>query len=103
MLGVSQLAEDQARASLEPLSSVLQPSIDVLAHSGQDQAKKPAVPAGGFGLQEMEIILFAFDRAFGTRASVEVELEEIALSGNKGVQAIVFLGVGVDDPAIVRT
>ncbi len=74
----------------------------MLAHSSQHQAEKPALPTGSFGLQEMEVIFFALDRAFGTRASLEVELEKIALSGNKGVQAIVFFRVGVDDATRVR-
>jgi hypothetical protein len=50
----------------------------------------------------MEVVLFAFDGAFGTGAGVFVEVPEVATSGDEGVEAIVHLGVGVDDAAIGR-
>ena len=46
------------------------PSINVLTHSGEHKAEKPTVPASGASLQEHKVVLFAFDRAFGTGASI---------------------------------
>ena len=61
-----------------------QPSVNMLAHRGQHEAEKPAGPASGASLQEMEVILFSFDRAFSAGASVLMEEPEGAVSGNEG-------------------
>ncbi len=77
-----------------------EPGVDVLAHSGQDDAKEPAVTASGARLEEEEVVLLALDRAFGTRACILVALPVCASSGDEGMQAIVLLGIGVDDTTI---
>jgi len=74
--------------------------IDVLAHSGQEDTKEPAVAASGACLEKQKVILFAFDRAFGARACILVYLPESAVSGDEGVQAIVLLGISIDDTAV---
>ena len=79
-----------------------EPGINVLAHSSQYDAKEPTVATSGARLEEEEVVLFALDRAFGAGAHVLVALPESAFSGDEGVQAIVLLGIGVDDAAIRR-
>jgi hypothetical protein len=74
----------------------------VLTHSREHDAEEPAVAASGVSLKEMEIVLLAFDGAFGTGAGVFVEVPEVAVSGDERVEAIVLLGVGVDDAAVGR-
>ena len=72
----------------------------MLTHSGQDQAKEPAFSASGLGQQEVKVVLFAFDRAFGTRAGITVALPEVTISGDQGMKPIVLLGIGVNDPSV---
>ena len=76
------------------------PSANVLAHGSEDDTEEPAVAASGAGFEEMEIVLLTLDGAFGTGAGVFVKVPEVAISGNQGVEAIVLLGVGVDDAAV---
>jgi hypothetical protein len=85
--------------------SVEVPGINMLTHSGEDNAKEPAVAARGAGLGEMAIVFLAFDGAFGTRTGVIVELPEGGISRDKSMPAIVTLGIGIDDAAVggVRT
>ena len=85
---------------LSAVGSMDEPGIDVLAHSGQHDAKEPPVTSSGARLREKEVTLFAFDRAFGTGACILVALPESTLSGDEGVQAVVLLGIGIDDAAI---
>ena len=89
-----------SRSSIQAVGSVSDPGADVLAHGGEHDAKEPTVAAGGASFAEMEVILLALDRAFGTGAGVFVEVPENAISGNQGVKAIVLLGVGVDDTTV---
>ncbi len=84
----------------EPVGGVDQPSINVLTHSGQDQAEEPTIAASGLGLEQVAVIFLALDGAFGARASIEVALPEDTIPGNEGVEAVVFFGVGINDPAI---
>jgi hypothetical protein len=51
-------------------------------------------------LEQVEVVLFAFDRAFGTGAGIAVSLPEGTISGDEGVEAIVFLGIGIDNSAV---
>ena len=78
------------------------PGANVLTHGGEHDAEEPAVAASGAGLKEMEIVLLAFDGAFGTGAGVFVEVPEVAISGDESVEAIVLLGIGVEDAAVGR-
>ena len=75
----------------------------MLTHSSQHEAKEPPVTASGTGLQESEVTLLALDGALSTRAGVLMRLPKIAVSWDEGVQAIVFLWVGVDDASVGRT
>ena len=77
-----------------------EPGVDVLAHCGQDDTKEPAVATSSARLKQKKVILFAFDRAFGARACILVYLPEGAVSGDESVQAIVLLGIGIDDAAV---
>lgn len=79
-----------------------QPGINVLAHRGQHDAEKPTVPTSSFGVEQVKVILFAFDGAFGTRAGIAVTLPEVRVSGDEGVEAVVLFGVGIDDPTVGR-
>ena len=72
----------------------------MLAHSSQHDAEEPTVTTSGACLEEEEVVLFAFDRAFGAGAHILVTLPEVAFSGDEGMQSIVLLGIGVDDPTI---
>jgi hypothetical protein len=54
----------------------------VLTHGGEHGAEEPAVAASGAGLAEMEIVLLAFDGAFGTGAGIFVEVPEVTISGD---------------------
>ena len=76
------------------------PGINVLAHRGEHGAEKPTVSASGTGLKEHKVVLFAFDGAFGAGARIFVTLPERTVPGDEGMQAIVLLGVSVDDAAI---
>ncbi len=88
------------RGLVRPLGAVSDPGVDVLAHCGEHHAEEPAVAAGGVRLQEVEVVLLAFDRAFGAGAGVLMALPEVAVSGDQGMEAIVLLGVGVDDATV---
>ena len=66
------------------------PGINVLTTGGQDHPEEPAVATSGSGLQEMKIVLLAFDGAFGTRASSTVTLPQIRASGNERMKAVVL-------------
>jgi hypothetical protein len=76
------------------------PSIDVLTHRGQDSTEEPAFPPRCAGVGQVEIVLFAFDRAFGAGAGVLMQLPESGVSGDERMPAIVLLGVGIDDAAL---
>ena len=52
------------------------PGVEVLTHGGQHHVKEPTWTARQAGVVEAEVELFAFDGAFGTRASIRVELPE---------------------------
>ena len=90
-------------ALVQSMGGVGQPGIDMLAHGGQHQAKEPAIPASGLGLEQVEVVLFTFDGAFGAGAGIAVTVPEVTVSRDEGMEAIVFLGIGVDDPPIGRT
>ena len=77
-----------------------QPSVDVLAHGGQDETKEPPVTASGFGCKQVEVVLLALDRTFGTGTGILMAMPQDRVSGNEGVEAVIFFGVGVDDPAV---
>ena len=77
-----------------------EPGIDVLAHGSQHDAEEPTVTASSARLEEEEVVLFALDRAFGAGTHILVTLPEIAFSGDEGMQSIVLLGIGIDDPTI---
>jgi hypothetical protein len=51
-------------------------------------------------LEEVEVVLFAFDGAFGTGASIPVTLPEVTVSGDESMEAVVVLGIGIDDPTV---
>ena len=72
----------------------------MLAHSSEHDAKEPAVTSSGTCLEEEEVSFFALDRAFSTGTSILVALPERAISGDEGVQAVVLLGIGIDDAAV---
>lgn len=78
--------------SVQAVGSVSNPSAQVLTHGGEHDAEEPAVAVSGAGFKEMEIVLLAFDGAFGTGAGVFVKVPEDAISGNESVEAIVCLG-----------
>jgi len=79
-----------------------EPGIDMLAHGGESKAEEPAVTARGTSLEQVKVVLFAFDRAFGTGAGVGVKLPKVTLSRDASVQAVILLGIGVDDSTIGR-
>ena len=82
------------------LGGVNQPSVDVLTHRGEHHTEEPAVTTSGADDAQAEVVLLALDRTLGTRAALGVALPEVAISGDKGVQAKVLLRIGVDDPTI---
>jgi hypothetical protein len=53
-------------------------------------------------LEQVKIVLFAFNGAFGARTGITVALPEGSIAGEEGVEAVVFMRVGIDDPAIRR-
>jgi hypothetical protein len=77
---------------MQAVGGVSNPSANVLTHGSEHDAEEPAVAASGVSLKEMEIVLFAFDGAFGTGAGVFVEVPEVAIPGDERVEAIVSLG-----------
>ena len=77
-----------------------QPGVDVLTHSGQDQPEEPAFAASGARLKQAKVKLLALDGTLGAGATVFVELPQVTIPGDEGMQAVVFLGIGVDDAAI---
>ena len=89
-----------ARSLVQPIGGVNQPGIDVLTHSGQHEPEEPTVSASGADLQETAVKFLALDRALSTRASILVAQPQVAISGDDGMEAIVFLGIGVDDPTV---
>ena len=86
--------------SVQAVRSIDEPGVDVLAHRGQDDAKEPAVTASGARLEEHKVVLFAFDRSFGTGARIQVTLPEQAVSRDEGMQAVVLFRIGEEDAAI---
>ena len=102
MLGVEKAVGCGAvvAGSIETMRYIDEPGIDVLAHSSQHDAEEPSVTAGGTRLEEREVVLFALDGTFGAGACILVGLPERAISGDEGVQAVVLVGIGVDDAAI---
>ena len=94
--------ETTVKGSVQAVGGIDEPGIDVLAHGGQDEAKEPAFTASGAGLEKQKVVFFAFDRAFGAGASIEVCLPEVAFSGDESMQTVVLLGIGVEDAAIGR-
>ena len=74
----------------------------MLATGSQDDAEEPALPASGFGLKQVKVVLFAFDGAFGTRAGITMAMEKVAVSRDEGMKAVILLGIGIDDPTIGR-
>ena len=79
-----------------------EPSIDMLAHGGESKAEEPAVAASGTSLKQVKVVLFTLDRAFSRGTGVGVKLPEVAVSRDAGVQAVILLGIGVDDAAVGR-
>ena len=77
-----------------------QPGIDMLAHGGQHEPEEPAVTASGAGLKQEEVILLALDRAFGAGAGILVALPKVTIPGDEGMESVILLGIGVDDPAV---
>ena len=88
------------RGSVEPVGGVDQPSVNVLAHSSQHQAEEPSVTASSASMEKVKVILLALDGAFGAGAGILVTLPEVAISGDDGMETVVFLGIGVDDTTI---
>ena len=74
----------------------------MLTHCSKDEPEEPAFAARSACLTQAEVKFFAFDGAFGAGAGVLVTLAKRAIPGNEGVHAVVFLGIGVDDPVIER-
>lgn len=72
----------------------------MLSHGRQNDPEEPTVSASGLGLEQVKIVLFTFDRAFSTGAGIAVTLPEIAVSGDQGMEAVVVLGIGIDDPTV---
>lgn len=70
-----------------------QPSVNVLAHSGQDQAEKLTLPASGASLEQVEVVLLALDGVFGAGTGILVALPESTFPGDEGVQPIVPIPV----------
>jgi hypothetical protein len=89
-----------ANSSVQAIGGMDQPGIDVLAHGSQHEAEEPAVTASGAGLEQAEVILFAFDGALGTGAGILVALPEVTIPGDEGMESVVLLGIGVDDPPV---
>ena len=85
---------------VEAVGAVMEPSVNVLTTGSQDNPEEPAVAAGGFSLEEVEVVFLAFDGALGTRAGILVTLPERTGSGDEGVEAVVVFGIGVDDPTV---
>ena len=78
------------------------PGIEMLAHGGQHHAEEPPLAAGQAGVVETEVEFLALDGAFGTRASVGVELPEGRTAPQGREQAVVVGRVGIDRAAIGR-
>ncbi len=77
-----------------------QPGIDMLAHSGQHKPEEPTVATGGAGVEQVEIMLLALDGTLGTGTSILMALPEVTIPGDEGMQAVVFLGIGINDPTV---
>ena len=48
----------------------------------------------------MEVMLLAPDGTLGAGASILMALPKVTIPGDEGMQAIVFLGIGVNDAAV---
>ena len=89
-----------AAGSVKRMGGVDQPSIDMLTHSGQHDPEKPPIPTGGADLEQAEVVLLALDGTLGTGAALSVEVPKVGIPGDEGVQAVVALGIGVDNAAV---
>src|SRR3972149_2441327 len=72
------------------------PSIEVLTHRSEHDAEEPAFKARNPGVVETGVEFLAFDGAFGTGASVGMQLPEQGIASQPREQAIVLLGIGVN-------
>jgi hypothetical protein len=72
----------------------------MLTHSGEHHAEEPTITASGARLEQTTVVLLALDGTLGTGTTLGVTLPEITIPGDKGVQAIVLLRIGVDNAAI---
>ena len=77
-----------------------EPGVDVLAHGGQHEPEEPAITTSGAGLEQVEVILLPLDRAFSAGAGILMALPKVTIPGYEGMEAVVLLEVGIDDPAI---
>jgi hypothetical protein len=84
----------------EPVGGVDKPGVNVLTHRGKNDPKEPPIPASGFGPQQIKVVLFAFDGAFGTRTGITMALPQDAVSRDEGMKPIIVLGIGIDDPTV---
>ena len=89
-----------AGGSVERLGGVNQPSVDVLTHRGEHHTEEPTVTTSSPGKAQAEVVLLALDGTLSTRAAFGVAPPEIAIPGDKGVQAKVLLRIGVDDATV---
>ena len=48
----------------------------------------------------MEVTLFALDGTLGARTSIHMALPKVTIPGDEGMQAIILLGIGVNDAAV---
>ena len=76
------------------------PGVDMLAHGSEHQAEEPAVAASGASLKQVEVILLPLDGALGAGAGIFVALPKVTIPWDEGMESVVLLGIGVEDPAV---
>ncbi len=64
---------------------MVEPGINVLAHSREDDPKEPPRAPGSACLEQMEIVRLARDRACGAGAGRTVQSPEHRITRNEGV------------------
>ena len=72
----------------------------MLAHGGQHHPEEPAVTAGSARLEQVEVILLPLDGALSAGAGILVALPRVAIPGDEGMESVILLGIGIDDPAV---
>ena len=71
-----------------------------MTHSGEHDAKEPAVTTGGTNMKQAAVEFLTLEGTLGTRTALGVAKPKVTMPGDKGMQAIVLGGIGVDDATV---